>query len=79
MMIAEAVTLDSIASRLAAKAGLDWGSLADHPGYLKAIWRERALGTVRAEAPDATIQRIGLDRRTGRIGPMIINLKRMVG
>lgn len=77
-MIAEAVTLDSIASRLAAKAGLDWAMLADHPGYLKAVWRERALGTVRAEAPDA-VQRIGLDRRTGRIGPMIINLKRMVG
>jgi hypothetical protein len=77
-MITETVTLDSIASTLAGKAGLLWDTLADHPGYLKAVWREEARRVVNRVAPDAIIQPVALDRKSGRIGPVILNLRRMV-
>jgi len=47
------VTLDSIARRIAADAGVAWRDLPDHPGYSKGRWRDDARWLVLQSTPDA--------------------------
>ena len=35
-------SVDELARRLAAEAGLVWEQFSDHPGYQKYLWREQA-------------------------------------
>jgi hypothetical protein len=47
------VTLDSIALRIAAEAGVAWRELPDHPGYWKGRWRDSARCLIRQATPAA--------------------------
>lgn len=42
MATISATTVDEVAQRLAAQAGVVWSQLSNHPGYQKYIWREKA-------------------------------------
>ena len=52
-MVRHFVTLDSIARRIAAEAGIAWRDLPDHPGFSKGRWRDAARWLIRHAAPDA--------------------------
>lgn len=54
-MIAPTVTLDSVARRIAADAGIAWPELPDFPGFSKGRWRDDALWLIRQLAPRATV------------------------
>jgi hypothetical protein len=72
------ISLDSIASQMAAKAGIVWERLSDHPGYLKNIWRDEARQAVLDVEPTAKIQPWSV-RRFGRLsGGQILNTRRKV-
>jgi hypothetical protein len=47
------VTLDSIARKIAADAGIAWRELPDHPGYSKGRWRDDARWLILRTKPDA--------------------------
>lgn len=47
------VTLDEVARKLAAEAGVLWRELPDHPGYSKGRWRDRARCLIRRATPSA--------------------------
>lgn len=52
----QATTLDMIAIRLAADAGVAWRDLGDYPGYARNMWREEARRLIGRRAPDAVIR-----------------------
>ncbi len=47
------VTLESIACRIAAAAGVSWRDLPDHPGFSKGRWRDDARWLIRRSTPHA--------------------------
>ena len=47
------VTLDDVASKIAADAGVVWRELPDHPGYGKGRWRDSARCLIRRSKPSA--------------------------
>ena len=49
------VTLDSVARRIAADAGIAWPELPDFPGFSKGRWRDDARWLIRQFAPRATV------------------------
>jgi len=52
-MVRQFVTLDSIARRIAAEAGVAWHDLPDHPGFSKGRWRDAARRLIQRSAPGA--------------------------
>jgi len=49
------LTLDSVAAAMAARAGIAWQALPDHPGYAKGCWRDAARFLIHRFAPGARI------------------------
>ena len=67
-------SLDRIARRMAAQAGVSWSDLSDYPGYVKNLWRDEAQQMIKDLAPDAVVQP-GHVRWDGTVGEaMIVNL-----
>ncbi len=49
------VTLDSVARRIAADAGIAWHALPDFPGFSKGRWRDDARWLIEKLAPRAVV------------------------
>ena len=54
-MTAPPVTLDSVARRIAAEAGIAWRELSDHPGFAKGRWRDDARWLIGSLIPGAMV------------------------
>jgi len=54
-MTGPTVTLESVARRIAADAGIAWPELADFPGFSKGRWRDDARWLIRRLAPRAIV------------------------
>jgi hypothetical protein len=54
--IRDRLPLDTVASQLAGDAGEVWSKMAEFPGYLRTIWREKARLHVRRQDPKARIE-----------------------
>ena len=54
-MIAPPVTLESVARRIAAEAGIAWRELSDYPGFAKGRWRDDARWLIDSFIPGAVV------------------------
>jgi hypothetical protein len=55
LMNGTSVTLDSVARRIAADAGIAWRELPDFPGFSKGRWRDDARWLIERLAPRAVL------------------------
>jgi hypothetical protein len=70
-MIARTVTLDSIARKMAAEAGVAWRELSDFPGYARGCWREETRWLIRRFLPAAVLIE-GARQWNGRSGVALV-------
>ena len=70
-MFGPVITLDSIARRIAAHAGVIWRELPDYPGFTKGRWRDDARVLIRHLAPRAVIIE-GRRSWNGKIGDDLV-------
>jgi hypothetical protein len=71
LMNGSTVTLDSVACRIAADAGIAWPELPDFPGFSKGRWRDDARWLIAQIAPLARVID-GARQWNGKVGDALV-------